>query len=143
MPGAAENFVRKHLSLSNLRTQVPLASALHIGRIELTGAEASTSPSYRWDTAQGVITVGGSVIICPFGMPPPSSGSPKATTTCNSSHVQLLTHATPHTRQVLLQLEEPVPEFEGLASAPDRHRSHPSKYNSALEGPSGEGLQLT
>lgn len=101
-------------------------SALHIGRTEPTNAEkASLSPSYRWDTAGRMVTGGGVYgIICPCGMPPPSSGSLRATTTCNSSY----------TRQVL-QLEEPVPELEGLASTPDRHRSHPSKYNSALEGP--------
>lgn len=40
--------------------------------------------------------------------------------------------ATLHTGQVL-QLEEPVPERESWARAPDRHRSHPSKSTSALD----------
>lgn len=52
-------------------------------------------------------------------------------------------HLLTHVRCQVLQLEEPVPELEALAGTPDRHRGHPVKYNSALEGPLEEGLQLT
>lgn len=100
-------------------------SAFHIGRPEHVNAEKASIPivqmKHSWEDCSGRRVY---VIICPCGMPPPSSGSLKATTTCNSSC----------TCQVL-QLEEPVSESESLASTPDRHRSHPSKYNSALEGP--------
>ena len=43
---------------------------------------------------------------------------------------ETLQRAIPHICQVL-KPEEPVPETAGLARAPDRHGSHPSKYNSA------------
>lgn len=107
-------------------------SALPIGSIEPMGAQRPLHPHLTDGTQLGGLLWRVHVIICPCGMPPPSSGSLKATTTCNSSY----------TCQVL-QLEKPVPELEGLASTPDRHRSHPSKYNSALEGPSEERLWLT
>lgn len=63
-------------------------SALHNGRNEPTDTEkASTPPSSRWGTAGGGYYSGKvDVVICPCGMPPPSPGSLKATTTCNSSH---------------------------------------------------------
>lgn len=62
----------------------------------------------------------------PVGCPHPAPAAPKP-----------LQRVTLHTCQVL-QLEEPVLGLEGLASAPDRHRSHLSKYDPEPEGPLGE-----
>lgn len=75
----------------------------HIGGTEPMDAEASTSPSYRRDIARGLLQWEGSR---------PSLGLGG-----RSYDVQLFTH----THQVL-RLEEPVPELEGLASAPDTQK---------------------
>ena len=87
----------------------------------------------RWGTAEG-LSQWGVVSTAPFvcvGCPHPALAASKP-----------LQRKPPHTHQVL-QLEEPVPELEGLASTPDRHIGHPAKYNSALEDPLEERLQLT